>query len=303
MNYSFSVSMNYSFSVSMATYRDIQPVYQDYFIQTSIRDTIRLLMCLIIFAHQAAPRFPLVLAANRDEFFTRPTAEADFWNQQKQTAVRILAGRDLLAGGAWLGITRTGRFAAVTNIRDPSQPEQKTRSRGELTINFLRGGQSAAEYCESLMPHLEQFAGFNLLIGDGETIYYVNNHAHLIRNLEPGIYGLSNGLLNSDWPKVNRGRERLAQLIGDDMPVTSDALIAMMANRERAADHELPNTGAPIELERELSATFIENSDRRYGTRCSTAIIMEDSGATRFSEQNYDENGKATTAHYYEFNR
>lgn len=254
-------------------------------------------MCLIIFAHRADPAYPFVLAANRDEFFGRATAHAQFWQSDHP---QILGGKDLVAGGTWLGITRAGRFAAVTNIRDPSQPERKARSRGDLTLNFLNGTESAQHYCDGLREHFDEFAGFNLLVSDGETLCYVNNFEDLIEELRPGIYGLSNGLLNSPWPKVERGRDYLQQLIQADSPIPADSLIAMMGDRQQAQDSNLPDTGIPLQLERELSATFISNESREYGTRCSTALLMQASGLVQFSEQNYDEEGQPTSAHYYE---
>ena len=255
-------------------------------------------MCLIIFAHRADPAYPLVLAANRDEFFGRATAHAQFWQPDYP---HILAGRDLVAGGTWLGISRTGRFAAVTNIRDPSQPERKARSRGELTLNFLNSKESAQQYCEGLREHFDEFAGFNLLVSDGETLCYVNNFENLLEELRPGVYGLSNGLLNSPWPKVERGRECLQQLIQADSPLPTDSLINMMRDRQRAQDSNLPATGIPLQLERELSATFISNERREYGTRCSTALLMQAGGLFQFSEQSYDDEGQPTSAHFYEF--
>ena len=259
-------------------------------------------MCLIIFAHQAESRFPLVLAANRDEFFSRPTQQAAFWESEKSNHA-LLAGKDLLAGGTWLGLSSSGRFSAVTNIRDPSQAEQAPRSRGELPLNFLRGDVNAEEYANSLSKDFSQYAGFNLLLGDGSDMFYVNNLENLVSKLEPGIYGLSNGLLNSDWPKVNRGREDLKQLLNADYSVTTDSLIDMMNLREISDDENLPSTGVSLEIERALSSTFIMNTNRGYGTLCSTAIITSDDGKFRFSEQNYDASGLATERHYFQFEK
>ena len=255
-------------------------------------------MCLIIFAHRAVPAYPLVFAANRDEFFGRATAHAQFWQPDHP---KILAGRDLVDGGTWLGINRAGRFAAVTNIRDPFQPERKNRSRGELTLNFLSNKESAQQYCEGLREHFDEFAGFNLLVSDGEALCYVNNFENLIEELRPGVYGLSNGLLNSPWPKVERGKKCLQQLIQADSPLSTGSLIDMMRDRQQAQDSDLPATGIPLQLERELSATFISNERREYGTRCSTALLMHTEGLIQFSERNFDEAGQPTSEHFYEF--
>ena len=255
-------------------------------------------MCLILFAHQVHPETPLVVAANRDEFHTRPSEPAAFWRDDYADA-GILAGRDLIGGGTWLGITAGGRFAAVTNIRDPSQAELKPRSRGELTRDFLAGAMSPATYCDRLRARFDEFAGFNLLVGDRDSLYYVNNFAGRVEALTPGVYGLSNGQLNSDWPKVRLGRARLARLLEAPAALNSDSLLALMADRTPAADGELPDTGIPKALERKLSSAFIVNDERRYGTCCSTAVIRGTDGSVRFGEQNFDHRGEPTSSHFY----
>lgn len=255
-------------------------------------------MCLIIIAYQADPRYPLVVAANRDEFFTRASAQADFWADEISTQ-QVLAGRDLVAGGTWLGISRSGRFAAVTNIRDPSQTQPKPRSRGELTKNFLLGEETAQQYSDTLKSSFAEFAGYNLLIGDRSSLIYVNNQEENVCEVEPGIHGLSNGLLNSSWPKVSQGKQKLESLLNRKQTLRTDELITMMSDREQARDTDLPDTGVPIELERKLSSAFIQNSERHYGTLCSSAIIFDEPGEIRFSEQNYDESGEKTESHFY----
>lgn len=255
-------------------------------------------MCLIIIAYQADPRYPLVVAANRDEFFTRPSSQADFWSDENTTQ-QVLAGRDLVAGGTWLGINRSGRFAAVTNIRDPSQTEPRPRSRGKLTRDFLTGEETPRQYCDSLKSSFGDFAGYNLLIGDQNSLIYVNNQEQKVWEVEPGIHGLSNGLLNSPWPKVSRGKQSLQNLLDREQELRTDDLITMMSDRTQASDADLPNTGVPIELERKLSSAFIQNTERHYGTLCSSAIIFDDSGEIRFSEQNYDESGAKLEGHFF----
>ena len=255
-------------------------------------------MCLIIFAYQKSPQFPLVVAANRDEFFTRPTAQADFWQDEK-TNQQILSGRDLQAGGTWLGVTQEGRFAAVTNIRDPSQTECKSRSRGDLTRQFLAGNQTPERYCQALADDYDQFAGYNLLVGDKDSLFYVNNQEEKVWQLEPGVYGLSNGLLNSPWPKITQGRKNLQTLLATPERLTTDNLISLMADRSQAAVNQLPETGISIELERKLSSAFITNPERKYGTLCSTAVILEQSGQMRFSEQNFEATGAKIQGHSY----
>lgn len=256
-------------------------------------------MCLIIFAYQSDPRFPLVVAANRDELFARATAQAALWVDSESDR-KILSGRDLQAGGTWLGVTPNGRFAAVTNIRDPSQTDPKPRSRGDLTRQFLTGDDSASEYSAQLAESYDQFAGYNLLIGDGNSLYYVNNFEQKVWNLEPGYYGLSNGLLNTSWPKVDKGKTQLETLMRTPETITTDALIAMMGDRVPAADADLPDTGIDIEIERKLSSAFIHNPEREYGTLCSTAVIVDGAGRTRFSEQNFDSLGNKTRGHSFQ---
>ena len=256
-------------------------------------------MCLIIFAYQTDPLFPLVVAANRDELFARPTAQAGLWTDE-ESGNQILAGRDLQAGGTWLGITRSGRFAAVTNIRDPSQTERRPRSRGDLTRLFLAGDDSPEQYCARLAESYDQFAGYNLLVGDGDSLYYVNNQEEKAWRLEPGIFGLSNGLLNSSWPKIDRGREVLTSLLDTPQALHTDALIDMMGDRSQAADADLPDTGIGIEIGRKLTSAFILNPQREYGTLCSPALIFEKSGDKRFSEQNFDHLGNKTQGHSYQ---
>jgi len=256
-------------------------------------------MCLIIFAHQADPRYRLVVAANRDEFFARATNYAHFWTEPGKKS-QILAGKDLVARGTWLGLTRSGRFAAVTNIRDPSLPEKKLKSRGKLTLDFLAGNQSPLDYCEILQEYSNEFAGYNLLVGDQHSMYYVNNFEEKICKLKPGIYGLSNGLLNSNWPKVDKGRDSLQKLLRNEIQgdISTDRLVEMMNDRSE----DLPYIGAPKELECRLSSAFIQDQQRQYGTLCTSAVIIENSGVSKFSEQNYNNSGTATKRSFFEFN-
>jgi len=256
-------------------------------------------MCLIIFAYQTDPRFPLVVAANRDELFARPTAQAAFWTDE-ESGRQILSGRDKKAGGTWFGITATGRFAAVTNIRNPSRTEPRPRSRGDLTRNFLGGDYTPQQYCELLSDSYDQFAGYNLLVGDNDSLYYVNNHEEAVWELEAGIYGLSNGILNSAWPKVDRGRMQMQTLMQEPLQLTTDALLKMMGDRSQAQDEELPETGIGIEIERKLSSAFILNSQAGYGTLCSSALIVDREGPTRFCEQNFNSLGSKTQGHAFQ---
>ena len=235
-------------------------------------------MCLILFAYRAHPNYPLLVAANRDELFDRPSAQASFWPDAPQ----LLAGRDLLAGGTWLGITTGGRFAAITNYRDPNL-RPAPRSRGELTKDFLLSNDTPRQYARGVVERGSDYAGFNLLVGDGEELYYCNNQTHQSQALEPGIYGLSNHLLNTPWPKVTNGKQRLAQLVSQRL--NSEELLALLADPTVAPDIELPDTGVGLSRERLLSPAFITGDS--YGTCCSTALIVDQHNHVVFHERTF----------------
>lgn len=243
-------------------------------------------MCLILFSFQAESPTPLILGANRDEFFNRATQAADYWDDAPQ----VLAGRDLVAGGTWLGVTTTGRFAAVTNVREPFNQGAKLRSRGDLTREFLSGSQTADDFLKQLQPHANEYAGFNLLVGEfgvaGNRLYYFSNRRKGILPLASGTYGLSNHLLNSSWPKVDDGKKNLdAALYAAGQTVSDHQIIRqVLENAETAADQRLPDTGVGYEREKALSSSFITLGD--YGTRASTVLVINES-LISFSEQNY----------------
>lgn len=239
-------------------------------------------MCLILFAYKAIAETPLVVAANRDETYERPTQEAAFWYEQPQ----ILAGKDVKEGGIWMGITRQGRFAAITNFRD-NHAKNGDISRGFLTRDFLISELSIQDYLQSLERKLDRYNGFNLLLGDQDSLFYLSNRGQGYRRLEPGIYGLSNGLLDAPWPKIQRGKKHLAQWLQSDQ--NPDSLIASLRCSETADDALLPDTGVGIESERLLSPMFIQSAF--YGTRSSTVLVKKQNGQTHFLEQNYGPEG------------
>ncbi|MEW5890180.1 MAG: NRDE family protein [Pseudomonadota bacterium] len=244
-------------------------------------------MCLILLAWRVHPDYPLVVAANRDEFFARPTAPAGFWPD----APEVFAGRDLEAGGTWLGATRRGRFAALTNYRDPARNRSGTPSRGELVAAFLRGKAAPADYITRLRQRAGDYNGFNLLVGDGRDMYYFSNVAaesgH-IGPLAPNVYGLSNHLLDTPWPKVARGKSALRAAL-DALP-DAEPLFDLLRDDRQAADEELPRTGVSLEWERLLSAAFIRAP--AYGTRSSTVVLRDGAGNTTFIEQTWDRDGR-----------
>ncbi len=243
-------------------------------------------MCLILFAYRAHPDYRLVVAANRDEWFRRPTAAAAFWPDAPQ----LLAGRDLEQRGTWLGITGAGRFAAVTNFRDPTSHRAAAPSRGELVSRFLLSSASPGDYLAGLRTEAPHYNGFSLLVADRESLYYCSNREGVIRALAPGIYGLSNHLLDVPWPKVRHGKARLAELLARGP--TADALLELLADTGVAPDAELPRTGVELEWERKLSARRIVADG--YGTRSSTAVLVSADGEVSFVERTFDERGAAT---------
>lgn len=235
-------------------------------------------MCLIVFAWKLVPGCPLLLAANRDEFFARPTRAAGWWKDQPD----IYAGRDLQAGGTWLGIDRRGRFAALTNIRNGRTAKLDKRSRGELVADYLRDDADPLDYLERVRASAQDYNGFNLIFGDAQSIYWISNEDEdSYRPLEPGIYGLSNGSLDTPWPKVVRAKAQFASLMCQGAP--DDAFYEMLADTTRASDHRLPDTGVSLEWERLLSPICIEAED--YGTRASTLLRVHDGGVADLRER------------------
>jgi uncharacterized protein with NRDE domain len=242
-------------------------------------------MCLIVFAWQVVPGAPLIAAANRDEFYDRPARAAGAWPEQP----RVYAGRDLKGGGSWMGITQQGpngpRFAAVTNIRGPQERRTDAPSRGVLVADYLAGELSAAEYVARIADDGAEYNGFNLVLGDREhLIWYSNRGAGDERNgkqLAPGIYGISNGLLDAPWPKVVRTKAQFASLLCQGAP--EEAYFEMLADTTRASDLRLPDTGVTLDLERVLSAVCIETPG--YGTRCSTVVKLYASAPAELHER------------------
>ena len=218
-------------------------------------------MCLVLFAVGAHPEYPLVVAANRDEFYRRPALPVHHWDEDP----RVVAGRDLEADGTWLGISAAGRFAAVTNYSD--LVDSAPLSRGALTASFLTGDMTAEDYASSI--HGPSYRGFNLLLWDGYHMVYVSNKAPMQR-LRPGTYGLSNAALGSEWPKVLRGRSVLQSVLRQTP--TSQKLLNLLNDDSVPPDHELPDRGRPLEMERRIAPCFIRGDE--YGTRASSSVIF-----------------------------
>jgi uncharacterized protein with NRDE domain len=238
-------------------------------------------MCIIYLALGQHPGYPLILAANRDEFYDRPAEPARYWDDHPG----IYAGRDLVAGGTWLGVNNSGQFAAVTNYRDPSAPIGEL-SRGNLVADFLRSNTSSRKYLRSVESSAMRYSGFNLIVGEinarRQVAFYLSNRSEAIVQLEPGIYGLSNHLLDTPWPKVARGKEVFRSLIENRRP--DDAgFFELLADKTLADDDDLPDTGIGYEREKLLSAIFIKTPV--YGTRCSTVLKIDRSNSFTFEER------------------
>jgi len=227
-------------------------------------------MCLILFAYQVHPQYKLMVAANRDEFYQRPTAPVHYWEDVPE----ILAGRDLEKMGTWMGITKSGRFAALTNYRNPKEVTEGKRSRGELVADALQYNGDIREYMQSLVNNKEMYPGYNLLAGDGDELYYYSNVGQELIKVTPGIYGVSNHLLNTAWPKVQAGKEGLAAILNSEHEDYIEPLLTLLQKADQAPDEKLPQTGVSLEWERMLSPVFIKSGD--YGTRSSTILLMEE---------------------------
>ncbi len=250
-------------------------------------------MCLILLAWRVHPNFPCVVAANRDEYFERPTASADWWSGQEG----ILAGRDLQAGGPWLGVTRSGRFAALTNFRDPAVYRMDAPSRGTLVTDFLTANWPTAEGLEEVARRGAQCNPFNLICSDGQTLGVYESTIQRARTLEPGVYALSNHLLDTPWPKVRQAKSQLRAAL-DELPQAA-AMLDLLRDDEAAADGELPRTGVSLELERMLSSAFVRGES--YGTRCSTIFTIAVDGTASFAEWGWSETGSLAGLARYHF--
>ncbi|MBL8514341.1 MAG: NRDE family protein [Betaproteobacteria bacterium] len=258
-------------------------------------------MCLIAFAWKTHPDYPLIVAANRDEWRARPTAAAHWWTD----APHILAGRDLEAGGTWLGVTRNGRFAALTNFRDPSDKKPGAPSRGELVRAFLDSNDAPVPFLADLRSRAQRYAGFNLLVSDGESLACYHQREDALLPVPPGIHALSNHSLNEPWPKVERAKSLIGEAIGTfsaqtpRQPLSFDSLTEVLSDTSRPADDALANTGVGLEWERVLSPILI--AGEKYGTRSSTLLSMHRSGEVQLRESTRDETGATSSSVDFSF--
>jgi len=250
-------------------------------------------MCLILFAWRAHAQHELIVAANRDEFYERPASAAGFWPDQPH----VLAGRDLSAQGTWMGVTRAGRFAAITNFRNPAERNPLAPSRGQLVTAFLIDKREPVAWLKAIAPQATAYNGFSMLVGDRHSLCFFSNRNGAITTVEPGIHGLSNHLLDTPWPKVEKGKAQLAKLTGE--PFDAEAYLTLLADREPAHERQLPDTGVGPESERRLSSIRIVGDG--YGTRCSSVLRTSIDGRVEFWERSYAPDGSAAGTVNYEF--
>ena len=249
-------------------------------------------MCLILFSYLQNKEYKLILAANRDEFYDRPAAVVAPWPDVNG----VFAGKDLRAGGTWLGVHDSGRFGMVTNYRDPSTEKPRTLSRGQVVLNYLKNDTTPEKYLSQIHQEAGAYNGYNTLLGDPQSLWYYSNQSGQIEELQPGLFGLSNHLLDTPWPKVLRGKALFESLIHQST-LDIEALFHILQDNQQAPDDELPQTGVSIEWERTLSSMFIRSDG--YGTRCSTVLTIRQNGQIELYERTYPVNGDSPTTVQY----
>ncbi len=238
-------------------------------------------MCLIFISLNQHPQYKLIVAANRDEFYERKTAAADFWKDHPN----VLGGRDLEAGGTWMAMSRSGKISMITNYRDLKNLKSKAPSRGKLVSDYLVENVHPENYLKSIEPDKNEFNGFNLIVGSANELWYLSNYKSGVEQISNGIHGLSNALLDTPWPKVVSGKKKFDSVLSDDR-VNPKALFEMLMDDHTAPDNELPDTGVGLERERQLSSMFIKSPG--YGSRCSTVVLINKNDHVLFAERVYD---------------
>jgi len=238
-------------------------------------------MCLILFAYRNHPDYSLILAANRDEYYRRPTEPLGFWRDNES----ILAGRDLEGMGTWLGINRNGKWSALTNFRGSASPPPSPPSRGDLVRGYIEGTETPATYLERIRDLGRRYNGFNLVVGDSEGVFYYTNQADSIHRFEPGIYGISTCLLGVEWPKIAKGKAGMAHRMAEGREIAAEDFFELLQDRTIPPEDEIPRTGIDRNWERTLSPLFIESE--AYGTRSSSVILIETAGKVTFLERTH----------------
>lgn len=238
-------------------------------------------MCLIFFSLQHHPNYKLILAGNRDEFYNRQTGSADFWKDNPQ----ILGGRDLEANGTWLAMTKSGRIGFITNYRDPKNIKVSAPSRGKLVSDYLESNLSPQAYLEQIEKRATDYNGFNLIVGNADAFWYLSNYQRGIQQILPGFYGLSNHVLETPWPKIVYGKERLKPILMQ-AEIHPDQLMDRLYDSTQALEDKLPDTGLGLAREQALSSMFIKTPG--YGSRCSTVLLIDRNNNVVFTERTYD---------------
>ncbi|MEM7107588.1 MAG: NRDE family protein [Bacteroidota bacterium] len=251
-------------------------------------------MCLILFSHQNHPTYRLVVAANRDEFYRRPTEVAKFWKDQPT----VLAGQDVEAGGTWMGLSKSGRFSMLTNYRDPQNIQSSAPSRGRLVSNYLINEKDPESYLQEIEEAGQRYNGFNLICGSRDDLYYYGNYQSGVHRVNPGTHGLSNALLDTPWPKVIKGKAKLDQVLQKEV-IDIESLFALLFDDVKADESDLPDTGVGLEHEKMLSPVFIKSPN--YGTRCSTAVLITHANEILFAERTYDINDFSSSTVSFQF--
>lgn len=251
-------------------------------------------MCLLLISYKVYPNYKIIIAANRDEFYDRPAEAANYWKENPS----ILAGKDLKAGGTWLGITKEGRFAAITNYRNMKINNENAPSRGKLIIDFLSNKTSIEDYSNKLKESSRRYNGYNLVFGDKENLFYFSNATEKLIKLTPGIYGLSNHLLDTPWPKVEKSKNSFKEKI-NNKDVGINDLFDILSDKTAPPDEFLPNTELNIEIERAVSPIFVETPF--YGTRSSTVILWDNNDKIIFVEKFLNPSNKKWTTNSFRF--
>ena len=252
-------------------------------------------MCILFIAIRQHPFYPLIIAANRDEFHKRPTQPAHFW----ENANNLLAGKDLSGGGTWMGINTAGNIAALTNIRAPGKEREKAITRGELVTNFLKKPTSQMNYLRTLKSSHLDYNGYNLLFGSVDKLQDYNSFEDTVYELHDGVYGLSNASLNSPWPKLDIGKSALADYCKNADHLSHEHLFELLGNNQPANDDELPNTGVSVALEKMLSSIFIVSPE--YGTRSSTVLLIDNHNQVYWEERSFSNSGEHTNTAIHKF--
>lgn len=252
-------------------------------------------MCLIVFSYQHHNKYPFILAGNRDEFYERPAIQAHFWD----TNPRMLAGKDLKAGGTWLGVSEKGEIGAITNHRNLYNPTEGERTRGEIIPDFLTGHKPMKEKLNAINKMKHKYSGFNLLAGSVLQLYYLNNIKGDFRSVKPGIHGISNALLDSSWPKVEKARNEFEQITFSET-IDKEAIFQLLESSDPFPEESLPDTGLSHEMEKEVSPIFIETEG--YGTRCSSLLMIDYDGTINFTEKTFRiQNGNSDSVKEFSF--